>query len=231
MARTPRPRPRPARGPQRRRHRDEPRPRPRARCPAAGDSPAAAVLAALSAEPAGATVAVIAARAGISTAAARQALLAHEKAGTATRVKGGRPGIADTWKPAPALAAPGDEAPPAEAPGADADAGKPSAEPADSTADAGQPPARRPCATRAARSCPAYQLRRSPGYCPRRAGDQRGGPDPRMGRAPAVEPSLEQVDPRGRRRAPRRQDNPQPATRRGSQARCPVAIGCVRPGP
>jgi hypothetical protein len=52
--------------------------------PAAGDSPAAAVLAALSAEPAGAPVAVIAGRAGISTAAARQALLAQEKAGTAT---------------------------------------------------------------------------------------------------------------------------------------------------
>ncbi len=77
---------------------------------------------------------MIAARAGISTAAARQVLLAHEKARTATRVKGSRPGIADTWTPAPALAAP-----PADAPGADADAGKPSAEPADSTADAGQP--------------------------------------------------------------------------------------------
>ena len=67
--------------------------------PAAGDSPAAAVLAALSAEPGGATVAVIAGHAGISVAAARQALIAHEKAGTATRVKGSRPGIADTWSP------------------------------------------------------------------------------------------------------------------------------------
>ena len=47
--------------------------------PAAGGRPAAAVLAALSAEPAGVAVAVIAGRAGISTAAARQALLAHEK--------------------------------------------------------------------------------------------------------------------------------------------------------
>jgi hypothetical protein len=107
--------------------------------PAAGDSPAAAVLAALSAEPAGAAVAVIAARAGISVPAARQALLAHEKNGTATRVKGSRPGIADTWQPAAAPEAPGDEAPPAEAPGTDADAGQPAAEPAGGTADASQP--------------------------------------------------------------------------------------------
>ena len=77
-----------------------------------------AVLTALSAEPAGATVAVIAGNARISTAAARQALLAHEKAGTATRVKGSRPGIADTWTPAAATAAPCDEAPRAETPGA-----------------------------------------------------------------------------------------------------------------
>jgi hypothetical protein len=116
-------------------------PAPAPVAPAAGDSPAAAVLAALSAEPAGAAVAVIAARAGISTAAARQALLAHEKAGTATRVKGSRPGIADTWKPAAAPAAPGDEAPPAEAPGtgSTADPGQPAAEPAGGTADVGQP--------------------------------------------------------------------------------------------
>jgi hypothetical protein len=99
--------------------------------PAAGDSPAAAVLAALSAEPAGATVTVIAARAGIGTAAARQALLAHEKNGTATRAKGGRPGIADTWTPA-APEAPRNETPGA---GSTADAEQPSAEPA----DAGQP--------------------------------------------------------------------------------------------
>jgi hypothetical protein len=46
-----------------------------------------AVLAALSAEPGGATVAVIAARIG------------HEKNGTATRIKGRWPGIADTWTP------------------------------------------------------------------------------------------------------------------------------------
>jgi hypothetical protein len=106
-------------------------PAPAPVAPAAGDSPAAAVLAALSAEPAGATVAVIAGHAGISTAAARQALIAHEKAGAATRVKGSRPGIADTWTPA-ASDAPGGEAPPA-------DAGQPAAEPAGSTAGAGQP--------------------------------------------------------------------------------------------
>jgi hypothetical protein len=133
----PRHRPRPERGPQRRRHGDDPG--PRARSPAVGGSPAAAVLAALSAEPAGAAVAVIAARAGISTAAARQALLAHEKNGTATRVKGSRPGIADTWKPATAPEAPAAEAPPAEAPGTDAGAGQPAAEPAGSPAGASQP--------------------------------------------------------------------------------------------
>ena len=84
---------------------------------------------------------MIAGHAGISTAAARQALLAHEKAGTATRIKGSRPGIADTWKPAAAPAAPGDEAPPVEAPGtdADADAGQPAVGPSGSEADAGQP--------------------------------------------------------------------------------------------
>jgi hypothetical protein len=98
-------------------------PAPAPVAPAAGDSPAAAILAALSAEPAGAAVAVIAARAGISTAAARQALLAHEKNGTATRVKGSRPGIPDIWKPAAAPEAPAAEAPPAEAPGTDSTAG------------------------------------------------------------------------------------------------------------
>jgi hypothetical protein len=110
-------------------------PAPAPVAPAAGDSPAAAVLAALSGDPAGATVAVIADRAGISTAAARQALLAHEKNGTATRVKGSRPGIADTWKPAAPT-----EAPPAEAPGegSTAGAGQP-AEPAGSTAEADWP--------------------------------------------------------------------------------------------
>jgi hypothetical protein len=108
--------------------------------PAPGGSPAAAVLAALSADPAGATVAVIAARAGISTAAARQALIAHEKNGTATRIKGSRPGIADTWTPAPAPEAPRDEAPPAETDaGSTADAGQPGDEPAGSAADSTQP--------------------------------------------------------------------------------------------
>jgi hypothetical protein len=106
--------------------------------PPPGDSPAAAVLAALSAEPAGATVAAIAGHAGISTAAARQALLAHEKNGTATRVKGSRPGIADTWKPAAAPAAPGGEAPPAEAPGTDADVGQPAPAPTGGTAEGGE---------------------------------------------------------------------------------------------
>ena len=111
-------------------------PAPAPVAPAAGDNPAAAVLAALSAGPAGAAVTVIAVRAGISAAAARQALLAHEKAGTATRIKGSRPGIADTWTPA----SPGDEAPPAQAPGAGstAGAGQPT-ESADGTADDGQP--------------------------------------------------------------------------------------------
>jgi hypothetical protein len=70
------------------------------RHPAAGDSPAGAALAAPSAEPGGATVAVIAARTGISMPAARLALLAHEKNGTAARIEGSRPGIADTWTPA-----------------------------------------------------------------------------------------------------------------------------------
>jgi hypothetical protein len=108
--------------------------------PPAGGSPAAAVLAALSAGPGGATVAGVARHAGISTAAARQALLACEKNGTATRVKGSRPGIADTWKPATAPAAPGDQAPPAQTPGAGSTAaGKSAAEPAGSTAAASQP--------------------------------------------------------------------------------------------
>jgi hypothetical protein len=101
------------------------RPRPRARCLGGRDNPAAAVLAALSVDPAGAAVAVITTRAGISVPATRQALLAHEKKGTATRVKGSRPGIADTWQPA-APAAPPAEGQITEAPGAG------------STADSGQ---------------------------------------------------------------------------------------------
>jgi hypothetical protein len=102
-------------------------PRLAPRSPAAGDSPAAAILAALSAEPGGAAVAVIAGHAGISTAAARQTLLAHEKTGTATRVKAGRPGLADRWKPAAATAVPADDDSLADAPGA----GSTAAEPAD----------------------------------------------------------------------------------------------------
>jgi len=120
-------------------------PAPAPAAPAAAGSPAAAVLAALSAEPAGATMAVIAGHAGISAAAARQALIAHEKNGTATRVKGGKPGIPDTWTPA-APAAPDNEAPPAEAPGAGstagggqpADAGQPGPASADGTAEGGE---------------------------------------------------------------------------------------------
>src|SRR5512146_1022493 len=114
-------------------------PAPAPVAPAAGDSPAAAVLAALSADPAGAAVAVIAARAQVSVPAARQALLACEKNGTATRVKGSRPGIADTWQPAAAPEAPRDEAPPAKAPGTDADAGQSAAEtPGSGTAEGQQ---------------------------------------------------------------------------------------------
>jgi hypothetical protein len=98
--------------------------------PPGGDSPAAAVLAALSADPAGATVVGIAAHAGISSAAARQALLACEKNGTATRSKGSRRGVPDTWTPT-APAAPGDQAPPAGA-------GQPNPVPANATADGGE---------------------------------------------------------------------------------------------
>jgi hypothetical protein len=68
---------------------------PPAAAPAPG-SPAAAVWAALSANP-GATTAVIADAAGTGRPAARDALLAMEAAGTATRVKGGKPGTPDTW--------------------------------------------------------------------------------------------------------------------------------------
>jgi len=63
--------------------------------PAPG-SPAAAVHAALAANP-GATVTVIAGAAATSKPAARTALLAMETAGTATRVKGTKPGSPDTW--------------------------------------------------------------------------------------------------------------------------------------
>jgi hypothetical protein len=79
-----------------------------------------AVLAALSAESAGATVAVIDRYAGISAAAARQALIAQEKVGTAIRVKGSRLGLPDTWKPA----GPTDPAPPTEALGTSSTPGR-----------------------------------------------------------------------------------------------------------
>src|SRR5271166_4419677 len=59
--------------------------------PAPGD-PAAAVHAALTANP-GATTAVIATAAGIGRPAARDALTALETAGVVTRTKGGKPGI------------------------------------------------------------------------------------------------------------------------------------------
>ena len=74
-------------------------------------SPAAAVHAALAANP-GSAVAVIADAAGTGKPAARDALLAMEKGGTATRVKGGKPGIPDTWTlagPAQDNAGPEDE--------------------------------------------------------------------------------------------------------------------------
>lgn len=63
----------------------------------APDSPAAAVHAALTARPGGATTAIIADAAGIGRPATRDALTAMETAGTVTRTKGGKPGIPDTW--------------------------------------------------------------------------------------------------------------------------------------
>jgi hypothetical protein len=71
-----------------------PNPAPDA-APAPG-SPAAAVHAALAANP-GAATAVIAVAAGTGRPATRAVLLAMEQDGTATRVKGSRPGIPDTW--------------------------------------------------------------------------------------------------------------------------------------
>ena len=94
--------------------------------PAAG-SPAAAVHAALAANP-GSAVAVIADAAGTGKPAARAALLAMEKAGTATRVKGTKPGIPDTWTLA-------DPAPDGTGPAADPEAeqaGQPGEDPAGS---------------------------------------------------------------------------------------------------
>jgi hypothetical protein len=86
----------------------DPAPAPDA-VPAPG-SPAAAVCAALAANP-GTTVAVIAAAAGTGRPAARDALLAMEAAGTATRGRGGKPGIPDTWTLAGTRPASGGPAP------------------------------------------------------------------------------------------------------------------------
>jgi DNA-binding MarR family transcriptional regulator len=99
----------------------DPAPAP-ATAPAA-DSHAAAVCAALAANP-GSTVAAIADAAGTGKPAARTALLEMEKDGTATRIKGAKPGIPDTWTladPAPDTAAPAadPEADPAVQPGED----------------------------------------------------------------------------------------------------------------
>jgi hypothetical protein len=63
----------------------------------APDSPAAAVCAALTARPGGATTAVIADAAGIGRPAARDALTAMQTAGIVTRARGGKPGVPDTW--------------------------------------------------------------------------------------------------------------------------------------
>ena len=89
----------------------------------APDSPAAAVHAALAANPGG-TVTAIADAAGTGKPAARDALLAMEKDGTATRAKGARPGIPDTWTlsgHAPGDAGPADAGPEAEQAGQPAD--------------------------------------------------------------------------------------------------------------
>lgn len=61
------------------------------------DSPAAAIYAALTARPGGATTAIIADAAGIGQPAARDALAAMETAGAVTRTKGGKPGVPDIW--------------------------------------------------------------------------------------------------------------------------------------
>jgi hypothetical protein len=103
----------------------------------AADSPAAAVHAALAANPGG-TVAVIADAAGTGKPVARAALLAMEADGTATRVKGTKPGIPDTWTlagPAPDGTGPADpEAGQAGQPGKDP-GGSPDNAGKDETAD------------------------------------------------------------------------------------------------
>jgi hypothetical protein len=77
----------------------------------APDSPAAAVHAALTARPGGATTAVIADAAGIGRPAVRDALTAMETAGTVTRTRGGKPGVPDTWTLAAAEGAGQEDAP------------------------------------------------------------------------------------------------------------------------
>jgi len=97
--------------------------------PAPG-SPAAAVHAALAANP-GAAVTVIADAAATSKPAARTALLAMEAAGTAARVKGAKPGIPDTWT----LAGP---APDGTSPAAGPHTGQPGEDSAGGTDGAGE---------------------------------------------------------------------------------------------
>jgi predicted transcriptional regulator len=105
-------------------------------------SPAAAIQAALAANPGGATTAAIATAAGISRTAAGKALAELETAGAAARTKGARPGIPDTWRPA--VAATASSSPQAAAaagsPEAAEAAGDPAAENEAGTATAGREP-------------------------------------------------------------------------------------------
>lgn len=70
------------------------------------DSPAAAIYAALTARPGGATTAIIADAARIGRLAARDALAAMETAGAVTRIKGAKPGGFDIWTSAIGLPRP-----------------------------------------------------------------------------------------------------------------------------
>ena len=164
----------------------DPAPAPRS-CATAADSPAAAVYAALEANP-GSTVAVIADAAGTGKPAARAALLEMEKVGTAARVKGDRPGIPDTWT----LAGP---APDGTSPAAAPEAGQAYGQPGDRT-----PPTAPtvPPKTRRARSVPGRPHRRERrpgargrprrrGRCPRRARPGDGGA--RVRTTPPPEPA------------------------------------------
>ena len=60
-------------------------------------SPAAAIYAALTARPGGATTTIIADAAGIGRRAARDALAAMERVGAVARTKGGKPGVPEIW--------------------------------------------------------------------------------------------------------------------------------------